>query len=189
MGARSDRPAPFKGPDGDGGCPITNPARILHVPLLALSLAAATAVVWQGAPATAQEARPQASSQLTWCNSNAVSAAPSVLWTRIKSATADHSDIPSSFWSDATYRDDSARIACYESTFNYHAINPAGYYGWFQMSKSNIVSESVTFSDYWYGSSTQHAGWYQCTAEERYIHARYGNPAAAWQHELDYGWY
>jgi hypothetical protein len=136
-----------------------------------------------GAPAM-----PDASSHWTWCDDNTVKAAPAVLWTRIESATGMHSDIPGTYWSDVTYRDDIAKIVCYESTFNYHAEN-AGQYGWFQMSSSLVVSEGVHFDEYWNGSKTEHAGWYQCTAGERYIHARYSNPAAAWAHEETYGWY
>ncbi len=89
---------------------------------------------------------------------------------------------------DGTYRDDIAKIVCYESTFNYHAEN-VGQYGWFQMNQPLIESEGVTWDQYWGGSSSEHPGWYQCTAGERYIHDRYRNPAVAWLHEQVYGWY
>jgi hypothetical protein len=129
-----------------------------------------------------------ANSHWDWCNSAAVGSAPAVLWTRIDSATYAHRDLPGSFWSDPTYRNDIVRIVCYESTFGYHAEN-GPQYGWFQMNPPLIESEGVTWNEYWSGSSTEHPGWYQCTAGERYIHSRYGNPAVAWLHEEVYGWY
>jgi len=130
----------------------------------------------------------EANSHWQWCNSEAVSSAPAVLWSRIQSATGAHHDLPSTFWSDGTYRADIAKIVCYESTFNYHAEN-VGQYGWFQMNQPLIASEGVTWNEYWGGSSSEHPGWYQCTAGERYIHDRYRNPAVAWLHEEVYGWY
>jgi hypothetical protein len=132
----------------------------------------------------------EANSHWQWCNEEAVSSAPAVLWSRIQSATESHSDIPSSFWTDVTYRDAIAKIVCYESTFNYHAEN-VGQYGWFQMNQPLIESEGVSWSQYWYGtlSTGTGAGWYQCTAGERYMHGRYRNPAVAWLHEEVYGWY
>ncbi len=129
-----------------------------------------------------------ANSHWQWCNSAAPGSAPAVLWARIASATDTHSDLPRSFWSNGTYRNDIARIVCYESTFGYHAEN-GPQYGWFQMNPPLIASEGVSWNEYWSGSSSEHPGWYQCTAGERYIHSRYGNPAVAWQHEADYGWY
>ena len=131
----------------------------------------------------------QANSHWQWCNSYALRNTPPVLWSRIESATQAHKDVPGSFWSDGTYRDDIAKIVCYESTFEYHATNPSGFYGWFQMNQPLIASEGVTWNEYWGGSGTEHPGWYQCTAGERYIHGRYRNPAVAWLHEEDYGWY
>jgi hypothetical protein len=152
----------------------------------------------EAAPArTAQpgtHAVPHANSHWTWCNDQAVSSAPAILWTRMQGATTSHTDIPSTYWSDVTYRDDIAKITCYESTFEYHAEN-GSQYGLFQMSPSLIGSEGVTFDDYWWGSKAtktskvEGATWYQCTAGERYIHSRYGTPAVAWSHEENYGWY
>jgi hypothetical protein len=117
-----------------------------------------------------------------------VKAAPAVIWARIQSATDMHKDIPSTYWTNTTDRDDIAKIVCYESTFEYHAEN-GGQYGWFQMSSSLIVIRGVKFAEYWGGSSSEAAGWYQCTAGERYIDARYVTPTAAWAHEQSYGWY
>jgi hypothetical protein len=151
-------------------------------------LTVATATLPLATQVTRAQAAPSANSHWSWCNQHAVGSAPSVLWIRMQSATQMHSDIPSTFWSNVTYRDDTAKIVCYESTFEYHAQN-AGQYGLFQMSSSLIVSEGVKFQQYWWGSSKQGATWFQCTAGERYIHARYGTPAAAWAHEESYGWY
>ena len=151
-----------------------------------LTAATTTQLVAKDGPRA--QAEPRASSHWTWCNEQTVKAAPPVLWTRMQSATDMHPTIPSTFWSDITYRDDIAKIACYESTFQYHAQN-AGQYGLFQMSSSLIVSEGVAFDEYWWGSRLEGATWYQCTAGERYIHARYGTPAVAWAHEESYGWY
>jgi len=124
----------------------------------------------------------------TWCNQNAVKTAPAVVWVRIRSATSMNSDIPVTYWRHKEYRNDIAKIVCYESSFDYHAKS-LGQYGWFQMSSSLIAAEGVTFGDYWSGSGTEAAGWYQCTAGERYIDGRYGTPAAAWAHEKTFGWY
>lgn len=133
-------------------------------------------------------AAPGVDSHWSWCNTETAADAPSVLWARIESATDLHGDIPSTYWSNVTYRDDIAKIACYESTFAYHEVTD-GSYGWFQLSPSLVTGEGVTFSEYWGGSARRAAGWYQCTAGERYIHARYGTPVAAWDHEETYGWY
>lgn len=133
-------------------------------------------------------ARPDANSNWTACNDSAVKSAPGVLWERIKEATESHRDLPATFWSNIGYRGDIAKIVCYESSFDWHASND-GQYGWYQMSKSLISSEGVSWDEYWYGSKTAPAGWYQCVAGELYIKNRYGTPAAAWQHEKEYGWY
>jgi hypothetical protein len=135
-----------------------------------------------------QDRAAAANSHWSWCNANAVSSAPKIVWTRIKTATADHKDLPSSFYGTEATRNEIVKIMCYESTFQWHA-EAAGQYGWFQMSQSLIGSEGVTFNDYWNGSSSDAAGYYQCVAGERYIHNRYGTPAVAWQHEYTYGWY
>jgi hypothetical protein len=162
---------------------------LLTVVFISLSVVSGSSA--QVARAGSQPTAPtdtSANSHWTWCNEQTVKAAPAVIWERIQSATDMHSDIPSTYWSDVTYRDDIAKIICYESTFDYHAEN-GSQYGWFQMSAPLIVSRGVHFDEYWGGSTTEHAGWYQCTAGERYIHARYDNPATAWAHEEDYGWY
>jgi len=130
----------------------------------------------------------RAESHWAWCNGETVSSAPAVVWARIKGATDTHRDIPAKYWSDLTYRDDIAKIVCYESTWGYHAEN-GGQYGWFQMSSPLIATEGVHFSQYWAGSRSEGAGWFQCIAGERYIHSRYGTPIAAWAHEENYGWY
>lgn len=139
---------------------------------------AATSPVRTGA------ARPQ-----TWssCNSDAVSRAPHVVWNRIE-MTAGKNGIPVSYWRNATYRHDIAKIICYESTYYWHAEN-GPQYGWFQMNQPLIGSEGVSWNEYWNGTSAHEAGWYQCLAGERYILHRYGNPLAAWEHERYYGWY
>jgi hypothetical protein len=134
-------------------------------------------------------AAPQAGSHWTWCNDNTVASTPAVVWARIKGATtAKHGGIPATYWSDLVYRRDIARIACYESTWEFHAEN-GSQFGWFQMSPPLMTTEGVSFNQYWAGSHAEAAGWYQCTAGERYIHARYGTPVAAWSHEENYGWY
>jgi hypothetical protein len=120
------------------------------------------------------------------CNDNAIRETPRVVWWRMQGVSDDHTGVPSNFWTG--YRDDLAKVVCYESTFQYHAHN-AGQYGWFQMNQALINSEGVTWSQYWYGDRRHPAGWYQCLAAERYILHRYGNPAAAWAHERYYGWY
>ncbi len=123
-----------------------------------------------------------------WCNSESVRQAPHVLWVRLKSATKRHPDIPEHFWGNAGWRADIVKIACFESTFRYHAENGV-YLGLFQMSSSLVASEGIPFRKYWNGYHHIGALWYQCTAAERYIRDRYGNPATAWRHEMDYGWY
>ena len=143
-------------------------------------------------PAKVVQAAPQASSHWNWCNDESVKAAPHLLWIRLEQATEQHHDVPAKFWTDVTYRDDIAKIACYESTFEYHAQN-VGQFGLFQMDAPLIASEGVKFSQYWNGAKVHkvHEGatWFQCLAAERYIHARYGTPVAAWGHEENYGWY
>jgi hypothetical protein len=123
------------------------------------------------------------------CNDTAPSHAPGAVALRIKQVTTTHRTIPRSFWSNAGYRGDIEKIVCYESTYHYHAAAAGGQYGWFQMSRSLISSEGISWSQYWSGNRTRHAGWYQALAGERYILNRYGNPANAWAHERDYGWY
>lgn len=132
---------------------------------------------------------PNVSSAISSCQTYAPSQAPHVFWVHFQQAVSAHRDIPRTFWRSRTYRRDVARIVCYESTFDVHAQNPAGYYGWFQMTRSLVSSEGVTFPHYWSGSHWDASGWYQVTAGARYIRSRYRNPAAAWRHEIDYGWY
>jgi hypothetical protein len=122
------------------------------------------------------------------CNASAVQDAPKVLWNRIRQVALDTSAVPTSFWWTQAYRQDIVKIVCYESTYNYHAEN-GPQYGWYQMNPPLINSEGVSWNQYWSGSSAHHPGWYQTFAAVKYIYSRYGNPAAAWQHEADYGWY
>lgn len=165
------------------------PLLVAAIALSGVSLFTVSARSHARPPATSQTPAAAANSHWGWCNDDAPRTAPAVLWARIKSVTYAHRDLPLSYWTNATYRDDLAKIVCYESTFGYHAVNRP-YYGWFQMNPPLIRSEGVTFHAYWSGSRTEHhPGWYQCTAGERYIHSRYGNPARAWMHEADYGWY
>jgi len=165
---------------------------IFHVVVAVVLLTVALFPLSVAALGDAASAAPSGSSHWSWCNQQSAKAAPRLFWVRLKEATEQHHDVPSSFWSDVAYRDDIAKIACYESTFEYHAEN-VGQYGLFQMSSPLIATEGVTFAAYWNGSvvRSKHVGatWYQCTAGERYIHSRYGNPAAAWDHEETYGWY
>ncbi|MHB1988812.1 MAG: hypothetical protein ACYCSF_12655 [Acidimicrobiales bacterium] len=154
------------------------------------ALAGTGATVSLGTPvASAASVHPEANGLWTSCNDTAGTSAPKVLWTRIHQATATHHDIPASFWSDPVFREDIVKIICYESTYDFHASAVGGQYGWYQMSQSLIASQGVTWSEYWTGTPAAAAGWYQCVAGERYIKNRYGTPAAAWQHERDYGWY
>jgi len=140
----------------------------------------------------AAQAAPQGSSHWSWCDAESVKVAPRLLWIKMKEATEQHHDVPGSFWSNVTYRDDIAKITCYEATFEYHAQN-ASHFGLFQMSSPLIANEGVKFGQYWNGGTVHkvHVGatWFQCLAGERYIHARYGTPVAAWAHEENYGWY
>ena len=99
-----------------------------------------------------------------------------------------HSGIPRSFWTNFTFRLDIARIVCLESTYYYHAVD-GNQFGLFQMSPSLVTSEGVTYPEYWGGTRRERPVWYQCRAGERYIANRYKTPAAAWEHEEDYGWY
>lgn len=142
-----------------------------------------------GMTGTAQASVSHGSSSL-WisCNDSAATRAPAVFISRLKEVTASHSEIPASFASSPGYRGDIAKVVCYESTYNFHAAAP-NQYGWFQMSRSLISGEGVSWNEYWSGNSSHAAGWYQCLAGELYIKNRYGTPAAAWQHERDYGWY
>jgi hypothetical protein len=69
-----------------------------------------------------------------------------------------------------------------EAGYNLTAQNPtSNAYGLAQF--INGPSEYAAYG----GNSTTAAG--QITAMLNYIAQRYGNPAAAWQHELDFGWY
>jgi hypothetical protein len=167
--------------------------RIRLVVRLCLPLASAAAVVGTAGSMTTRagatisaSSGPAADAGWVRCNDTGVRDTPSVIWTRIDQVSFASHGIPRSFYS--TYRDDIAKIICYESTYNWHAEN-AGQYGWFQMSKSLISSEGVSFGEYWSGNRSHPAGWYQCLSGERYIRARYGTPAAAWSHEYNYGWY
>jgi hypothetical protein len=129
-----------------------------------------------------------ANSHWDWCNQYGVGATPGIVWTRIYQATEDNGRLPKDFWTDGTYRADIARVICYESSDEWHAEN-GPQYGWYQMNIPLINSEGVSWNAYWSGTSTHHAGFWQCTAGELYILGRYGNPAIAWLHERDYGWY
>lgn len=150
-------------------------------------VAIAGAVAASPTPAAAA-VRPHANSHWTSCNDQAVQSAPRVLWARIAQATRTHPNVPGSFWSSLTYRRDIVKIVCYESSYYWHA-NGGGQYGWYQMSRSLIASEGITWHEYWSGYGHHAAGWFQCTAGELYIKNRYGNPAQAWAHERAYGWY
>lgn len=69
-----------------------------------------------------------------------------------------------------------------EAGFSLTATNPSsGAYGMAQF--INGASEYAQYG----GNSTTAAG--QAVAMVNYIKQRYGTPAAAWQHELDFGWY
>lgn len=144
--------------------------------------------VGSASPATAGAAvRPSAS----WsnCNSSAPSRAPRVVVAKIKQVTSSHPSIPKAFWNNSGYRGDILKIVCYESTYRYHAAAAGAQYGWYQMSRSLIQSEGVSWRQYWDGNRASTAGWYQCLAGERYILHRYRTPAQAWAHERNYGWY
>ena len=147
---------------------------------------------WPGqsaqAAAPTASARPQANSHWVDCDHTAVRSAPAVVWQRIEAASTGHNGLPADFWTDPTYRRDLTKIICYESSFDWHA-DGGGQYGWYQMSKPLIADESVSWNQYWDGTKSHQAGYFQCVAGERYVVARYGNPAAAWQHEGQYGWY
>ena len=162
----------------------TVPARVAATLLIVVISSLSVAIARQVAAAAA----PLPRSHWGWCNAEALSATPAVVWARIKGATESHRGIPRRYWTDVTYRDDIAKIVCFESTWGYHAEN-GGQYGWFQMSSPLIATEGVQFQQYWGGSRKEGAGWYQCTAGERYIAARYGTPVVAWAHEENYGWY
>jgi hypothetical protein len=169
--------------------PIRLAMRVL-LPLagaLGLGLGVATSAVVSSPLAVSAEAVVLATANSHWtsCNDTAAQDTPSIVWTRIHQAT-DQAGLPSDFWT--LYRLDIAKIICYESSYNWHAEN-VGQYGWYQMNKSLISSEGVSFSEYWYGTKYHAAGWYQCVAGERYIRSRYGTPAGAWSHERYYGWY
>ncbi len=123
------------------------------------------------------------------CNNTAAGRSPRVVSLRIKQVTYSHRAIPRSFWADFGYRSDIEKIICYESTYRYHAAAGAGRYGWYQMGRSLIQSEGISWREYWNGAYHRAAGWFQCLAGESYILHRYGNPARAWAHERYYGWY
>lgn len=163
---------------------------VVHVSMVLLSVVALSlTVVGRAAAATRQvPQRARISSYWDWCNTESVRHAPAVLWVRLKSATKRHHDIPEHFWGNVGWRQDIVKIACFESTFHYHAEN-GPYFGLFQMSSALVSSEGVSFHKYWNGYHHIGALWYQCTAAERYIRTRYGNPANAWRHEMNYGWY
>lgn len=132
--------------------------------------------------------RPAMSSLWTSCNDRAAFSAPRVIEARIAQVSRSQQGLPTSFAADAAYRGDLVKIICYESTYDFHAAGGDGQYGWFQMTRSLIGSEGVSWQEYWDGGR-EPAGWYQCLAGERYIMSRYGNPLVAWEHERDYGWY
>lgn len=74
------------------------------------------------------------------------------------------------------------QVEAREAGFNMTAQNPtSGAYGLAQF--INGASEYAQYG----GNSTTASG--QITAMLNYIAQRYGNPEAAWQHELDFGWY
>lgn len=160
-----------------------------HVAMALLSVVTLSLIVATRVSAATRQVSEQARiSSWDWCNTQSVKHAPAVLWIRLKAATKMHHDIPERFWGNPGWRADIVKIACYESTFQYHAEN-GPYYGLFQMSSSLVASEGVQFRRYWNGYHHIGALWYQCTAAERYIRSRYGNPATAWRHEMNYGWY
>lgn len=129
-----------------------------------------------------------ANSHWTWCNDYGSTHAPRVLYLRIESATKAHTRIPDSFWTNLSYRRDLARIVCYESTYYFHA-SAAGQYGWYQLSRSLMSRERVSWQHYWEGTKHHPAGWFQCVAGEVYVRDKYGTPLAAWRHEQAFGWY
>lgn len=161
---------------------------VLAVTIGLLAVSGAVGLGGSARPAGATTSGPAANADWTNCNATAVSSAPAAVWVRIRQATQANKGLPASFWSNVSYRDDLARIICYESSFEAHAAD-SGQYGWYQMSQGLIASEQVTWDEYWHGSKAERMGWYQCLAGERYVAARYGTPAVAWQHEGTYGWY
>lgn len=168
---------------------MLNRARLATGALLAGTALFVTTAI--GSATSAPVAGAAASPNANWssCNNYAAYRAPRVVVSRIKQVTTSHRAIPSSFWQNAGYRTDIEKIVCYESTYRYHANDAGAQYGWYQMSRSLIQSEGVSWGEYWKGTQVKAAGWFQCLAGERYILHRYGNPAAAWAHERNYGWY
>ncbi|MGH9298005.1 MAG: hypothetical protein ACRDZP_08530 [Acidimicrobiales bacterium] len=162
--------------------------RPLHLGGTAVVMSLAASLLALGGAAIHASPAEAANSHWVSCNDAAVRSTPGIVWIRIRQAADTHSDIPDYFYSSQTQRDDISKIICYESSFGWHAQN-AGQYGWFQMSRSLIASEGVSFAQYWGGTRSYGAGFYQCTAGERYILRRYGTPANAWSHEYHYGWY
>ena len=155
--------------------------------IAATGAAVLAAAAFSSATAGASVASPAMSEQWDLCNARAVSSAPKVVFARIEEVESTHR-VPASFWTNVVYRRDVARIVCYESTYDVHARN-ATQFGWFQMTRSLISSEGVSWPEYWSGSSSHPPGWYQALAGELYIARRYVTPAAAWAHERNYGWY
>ncbi|HTZ42256.1 MAG TPA: hypothetical protein VMB79_00205 [Jatrophihabitans sp.] len=140
-----------------------------------LSLAAAALV------AASLVSLPGSASAATRCSDTTP---PSWFYNRLTNAANDDSSIPNSW--GTSY--DMARIACFESSYQVHAEN-GSYYGLGQMSKSLIASENVSWDHYWNGSADHHIGYYQLLAALRYCKERYGSPANAWSHEVNYGWW
>ena len=108
-----------------------------------------------------------------------------------------NSNVPNWFWSDTTERDDLAKIADYESCFHVGIYNGSCCYGLFQLDAANIKSTLYDQSGYWskyFNGGDRNGVWWSAAkweilAGDRYVYWRYGSPAKAWQHELNYGWY
>jgi hypothetical protein len=86
-----------------------------------------------------------------------------------------------------------AKIACYESTWDVHAVN-GDYRGSYQIDVDYFPIGDCTYGKYWNGGNGRDGQWHnarfwQHVAAFRYILGRYANPCDGWSHELNYGWW
>lgn len=140
------------------------------VTAVALTAVTSTAVVLFATPALART--------IEDCDNGP--GAPDWFYPHLKNAADNpNDDVPSS-WGTAVAM---AKIVCFESDFDQHALNDDGpYYGLGQLSRPAIDATRVSFTCYWHGGCAKDRRYHQLLAALRYARQVYDNPQNAWAH-------
>lgn len=110
---------------------------------------------------------------------------PNWFYPRLHAAAHANGDAVPDSWGNSR---NMARIVCYESTYRPGAHN-GQYYGLGQMSRTNVEAANISWRCYRDGGCAKPRSFHQLLAALRYAKARYGNPAGAWQHIQQHGWW